>query len=68
MAQSTPGAGGRETAESYATFWDAIPIDSDEAPVSPTSDTMGFDPYADFLALTEEGAPSWLTVEQTDVG
>jgi hypothetical protein len=29
---------------------------------------MDSDPYVDFLALTEEGATSWLTVEQTDVG
>ena len=67
MARSS-SSGGQPAAESYATFWDAIPIDSDEAPSPIPADNMDPDPYIDFLALTEEGATSWLTVEQTDVG
>lgn len=65
MAQSSSG-GGPSAAESYATFWDAIPIDTDDAPSSPPSDVLATDPYLDFLALTEEGATSWLTVEEAD--
>jgi hypothetical protein len=65
MAQNSSG-GGQSAAESYATFWDAIPIDSDEAPSPAPADNMDSDPYVDFLALTEEGATSWLTVEEID--
>ncbi len=68
MAPSDANGEGQPASDSYATFWDAIPIDSDETPNSSRPDIMSFDPYADFVALTEEGAPSWLTVEQTDVG
>lgn len=56
--------------ESYSSFWDAIPLDSSGQPPAGTSPAMmdSDDPYADFLARTEEAAASWLTVEQTDVG
>jgi hypothetical protein len=65
MAQRSSG-GGESAAETYATFWDAIPIDSDDAPSPVRADNMDSDPYVDFLALTEEDATSWLTVEEAD--
>jgi hypothetical protein len=59
--------------ESYPTFWDAIPVDSPSgAAVDTQAPTLlappPADAYAAFLAMSEDGPPSSLHVEQTDVG
>ncbi len=57
-------------AESYPTFWDAIPVETPPAentpspiPAPPQDDT-----YETFLSQSEEGGTATLNVEQTDVG
>jgi hypothetical protein len=54
------------TAESYPTFWDAIPVDrpgSTPPPALPDADA-----YAAFLDFDEGGSTATLNVEESDVG
>jgi len=55
---------GPVAAESYPTFWDAIPV---ESPPHPESDAPGH-AYETFLNVTEDGPVATLHVEQTEVG
>lgn len=56
-------------AESYPTFWEAIPVDPIGETTRPlTLSGVPDDAYAEFLALAEDGRSARLTVEQSDVG
>lgn len=67
MDPADPRLDAPATAESYPTFWDAIPVDRPGSTPPPLA-LSDADAYAAFLDFDEGGSTATLNVEQSDVG
>lgn len=69
MNPTNPGPDGFDFPESYPTFWEAIPIDTDivaQPPIVVTAQSD--DAYSAFISQADDAGAFTLQVEQTDVG